>query len=81
MTAFIDYARYYNLIYRDKDYGAEAGFVMEQLAEIGSAATGGSDLALLPVAAKRHYAVALEPPVHLCDRLQVERPRPGQRHR
>lgn len=34
MSPFIDYARYYNLIYRDKDYEAEAGFVMDQLAAI-----------------------------------------------
>ena len=35
MSAFIDYARYYDLIYRDKDYAAEAEFVLGQLANLG----------------------------------------------
>ena len=34
MTAFVDYARYYDLIYRDKDYAAEAGFILDQLAAV-----------------------------------------------
>lgn len=32
MKVFSDYARYYDLLYRDKNYQAEAGFVRDQLA-------------------------------------------------
>ncbi len=31
MTVFADYARYYNLLYRDKDYAGEADFVLHSL--------------------------------------------------
>ncbi len=35
-TVFGDYARYYNLLYRDKDYAGEAEFVLEVLARHGN---------------------------------------------
>lgn len=31
MSVFGDYARYYNLLYKDKDYSKESGFVLERL--------------------------------------------------
>ncbi|MDR1685066.1 MAG: class I SAM-dependent methyltransferase [Desulfovibrio sp.] len=37
MAVFNDYARYYNLLYRDKDYAAEADFVLELLKQRGCA--------------------------------------------
>ncbi len=36
-TVFGDYSRYYNLLYRDKDYTAEADFVLEAFARQGCA--------------------------------------------
>jgi SAM-dependent methyltransferase len=33
MRAFVDYARYYDLIYQDKDYAAEAGFIRSLIRE------------------------------------------------
>jgi len=35
MATFGDYANYYNLIYRDKDYTGEVSFVVEQLLALG----------------------------------------------
>jgi SAM-dependent methyltransferase len=35
MTVFKDYAKYYDLLYRDKDYAKEASFVLETLASLG----------------------------------------------
>lgn len=35
MTVFGDYARYYNLLYKDKDYRQEAAFVLAQLRNCG----------------------------------------------
>ena len=35
MSLFAHYARYYDLLYRDKDYAAEAGFVHDHLARHG----------------------------------------------
>ncbi|MDR2055511.1 MAG: class I SAM-dependent methyltransferase [Desulfovibrio sp.] len=37
MPVFADYARYYNLLYRDKDYAGEAVFVLETLNGLGIA--------------------------------------------
>jgi SAM-dependent methyltransferase len=37
MTVFADYARYYNLLYRDKDYGGETDFVLACLKKAGCA--------------------------------------------
>lgn len=37
MSVFHDYARYYNLLYRDKDYAAETAFVLDVLKSHGSA--------------------------------------------
>ena len=35
MTTFGDYARYYNLLYRDKDYAGETAFVLEIMKKHG----------------------------------------------
>lgn len=35
MSVFGDYARYYNLLYKDKDYSQETGFVFERLRACG----------------------------------------------
>ena len=35
MAVFDEYARYYNLLYKDKDYQAEADFVLDRLARAG----------------------------------------------
>ena len=35
MTVFADYARYYNLLYREKDYAEETNFVLETLRQHG----------------------------------------------
>lgn len=35
MSVFGDYSRYYDLLYRDKDYGAEIRFVLERLRDHG----------------------------------------------
>jgi SAM-dependent methyltransferase len=35
MPVFEDYARYYNLLYADKDYAGETGFVLERLQALG----------------------------------------------
>ena len=35
MSVFGDYARYYNLLYKDKDYQQEIGFVLERLKACG----------------------------------------------
>lgn len=37
MTVFRDYAKYYDLLYRDKDYATEASFVLGTLAGLGCA--------------------------------------------
>lgn len=37
MPVFGDYARYYNLLYGDKDYAGETGFVLERLGQLGPA--------------------------------------------
>jgi SAM-dependent methyltransferase len=36
MTVFADYARYYNLLYRDKDYAGETDFILACLKRAGS---------------------------------------------
>ena len=36
MTVFADYARYYNVLYKDKDYAAEARFILQCLQRNGS---------------------------------------------
>ena len=38
MSVFNHYARYYDLLYRDKDYAGEARFVHDQFAQHGLAA-------------------------------------------
>jgi SAM-dependent methyltransferase len=35
MPVFADYARYYNLLYRDKDYGGETAFVLDMMRQQG----------------------------------------------
>lgn len=35
MAVFRDYAKYYDLLYRDKDYAAEASFVIRTLSDLG----------------------------------------------
>lgn len=35
-TRYVHYARYYDLLYKDKDYGAETRFVHDQLAALGA---------------------------------------------
>jgi SAM-dependent methyltransferase len=37
MALFADYARYYNLLYQDKDYAGEAGFILDILKKHGCA--------------------------------------------
>jgi len=44
MTAFGAYARYYDLIYRQKDYTAEAGYMWDLLCESGRAPRAVLDL-------------------------------------
>lgn len=44
MPIFNDYARYYDLFYRDKDYPAEAAFVLERLKANGCACASLLDL-------------------------------------
>ena len=36
MTVFADYARYYNVLYKDKDYAAEVNFILQCLQNTGS---------------------------------------------
>ena len=36
MTVFADYARYYNVLYKDKDYAAEVSFILQCLQNTGS---------------------------------------------
>lgn len=50
-STFADYARYYDLLYRDKDYDGEAGFVHRALRRAGQ---GGGDLLELGCGTGRH---------------------------
>jgi ubiquinone/menaquinone biosynthesis C-methylase UbiE len=51
MNVFNHYARYYDLLYRDKDYAGEAAFVHQQLARAGRA---GSTMLELGCGTGRH---------------------------
>ncbi len=44
MTVFGDYAKYYNVLYRDKEYGAETAFVLDRLTALGCAPSSVLDL-------------------------------------
>jgi SAM-dependent methyltransferase len=44
MTVFADYARYYNLLYHDKDYAGETDFILDCLKRAGSAPASLLDL-------------------------------------